>query len=77
MPFGRLGEDQRAPFRFRKGDRVAWLTARNAPSTEFRGEIVDGWCSYDDPVGILDETYQVRIDGNRFFTASGNRLTTA
>jgi hypothetical protein len=77
MPHGRLGDGSSAPFRYKKGDRVAWLVTRDRPSKEFSGEIIDGWCAYDEGGGALDETYTVQLtsDKSRFFTASGVALT--
>ena len=35
-----------APFRFKKGDKVAWKRSDGSADIEFSGVIVDGLCEY-------------------------------
>jgi hypothetical protein len=62
----RLGEPG-APFRFQKGDRVAWIRFDGTPDFEYAGVIVDGECEYQPGVGAYKAGYLVqRADGSYF-----------
>jgi len=56
-----------APFKFKKGDRVAWVRFDGTPDFEFAGVIVDGVCEYQPGVGAYKAGYVVqRADGSCF-----------
>lgn len=62
----RLG-DPDAPFRLKKGDRVAWKRWDGTPDSEFSGVIVDGICEYVSGGGAYRDRYVVeRKDGVYF-----------
>jgi len=62
----RLG-DLGAPFRFRKGDRVAWKRWDGSPDVEMSGLVVDGICEYVVGGGAYRDRYVVqRKDGTHF-----------
>jgi hypothetical protein len=56
-----------APFRFRKGDRVAWKRWDGSPDIEFSGEIVDGICEYVPGGGSYRDRYVVRTKDGHYF----------
>jgi len=56
-----------APFRFRRGDRVAWKRLDGTPDPDYVGIIVDGLCEYLPSGGAFRDRYVVeRGDGLRF-----------
>ncbi len=62
----RLGDPEApdAPFRFRKGDRVAWKRWDGLPDREMSGVVVDGICEYIPGGGAYRDRYLVeRKDG--------------
>jgi hypothetical protein len=62
----RLGEPG-APFRFMRGDRVAWVRFDGTPDFQFAGVIVDGVCEYQPGIGAYKASYLVqRADGSYF-----------
>ena len=59
-----------APFRFKKGDRVAWRRWDGSTDPEFSGVIVDGVCEYVPGGGAYRDRYVVeRADDMRFGAA--------
>lgn len=62
----RLG-DEKAPFRFKKGEQVTWRRSDGSLDAEFSGLIVDGVCEYEEGGGSYKDRYIVeRKDGVRF-----------
>jgi hypothetical protein len=56
-----------APFRFRRGDRVAWRRLDGSLDHDYVGVIVDGHCEYLAGGGAYKDRYVVeRADGRRF-----------
>jgi hypothetical protein len=69
MKIVRLGDagSWEAPFRFKKGDRVAWKRSDGSPDQEFSGIVVDGLCEYVPGGGAYRDSYVVeRSDGLHF-----------
>lgn len=64
----RLG-DPGAPFKFKKGDRVAWRRFDGSPDGEFSGEVVDAHCEYHFGSGIYRTSYVVKRDNGYYFGA--------
>ncbi|MBI4590078.1 MAG: hypothetical protein HY725_14690 [Candidatus Rokubacteria bacterium] len=65
----RLGDPNAldAPFRFKKGDRVAWKRWDGSPDIEFSGTIVSGICEYVPGGGAYRDRYVIeRKDGFYF-----------
>ena len=65
----RLGDPSAtdAPFRFKKGDRVAWRRWDGNPDPEFSGVVIDGLCEYLQGGGAYRDSYIVeRADGFQF-----------
>jgi hypothetical protein len=65
----RLGEPNTsdAPFRFKRGDRVAWRRLDGSLDPDYVGVIVDGLCEYLAGGGAYKDRYVVeRADGLRF-----------
>lgn len=65
----RLDDDPRVPFRFRKGDRVAWRNNDGTLDPEYRGVIVDGICEYQEGGGWYEDRYLVKRDDQFTFPA--------
>ena len=69
----RLGDPSApdAPFRFKKGDRVAWKRWDGKPDGEFAGVVVDGICEYVSGGGAYRDRYVIqRADGLQFGAVS-------
>jgi len=65
----RLGDPSAtdAPFRFKKGDRVAWRRWDGKPDLEFSGIVIDGHCEYVLGGGAYRDGYVIeRADGLHF-----------
>jgi len=59
-----------APFRFKKGDRVAWRRWDGSADLEFSGVVIDGICEYVPGGGAYRDRYVVeRPDGLHFGAA--------
>lgn len=68
---GRLGFDLQAPFRFQRGDKVAWKRQDGTPDSEFQGTITDGTCEYTVGGGAYQPpVYVVRRDDSFEFAAA-------
>lgn len=69
----RLG-DSRVPWKFERGDRVAWKKTNGSPDPHDRGIVDDGWCEregnwFDEP------QYRVCKEGGRMcFNARESEL---
>jgi hypothetical protein len=65
----RLGDPtaQDAPFRFKKGDRVAWKRWDGSPDEEMAGVVVDGICEYVPGGGAYRDTYIVQRKRDGFY----------
>ena len=62
----RLG-DSEAPFRFKKGDRVAWRRFDSTIDFDHSGVVTDGICEHQPGSGYFHATYVVRrSDGSSF-----------
>lgn len=56
-----------APFRFKRGDRVAWRRLDGSLDRDYVGVIVEGLCEYLAGGGAYKDRYVVeRADGLRF-----------
>jgi hypothetical protein len=69
MRIVRLGDPTSgdAPFRLKKGDRVAWKRSDGSADREFSGIVVDGLCEYVPGGGAYRDSYVVeRADGLHF-----------
>lgn len=64
----RLGEPG-APFRLRKGDRVAWKRWDGSADLDFSGTVVDGICEYVVGGGAYRDRYVVQRKDGTFFAA--------
>ena len=68
---GRLGHDREAPFRFRRGDRVAWKRYDGTADREAQGIIMDGTCIYMVNGGSRQPPiYVVACENGEKFTAA-------
>ena len=67
----RLGDPSAhdAPFRFKKGDRVAWKRGDGSPDKEMSGVIVDGICEYVPGGGAYRDKYIVQLSDGFYFGA--------
>ena len=66
----RLGQDPNAPFPFPKGTRVARINPDGTLDEEYRGEIIDGTCEYEESgSGWRDVLYVVKRADGRVFRA--------
>lgn len=70
----RLGEPG-APFRFQKGERVAWARFDGTPDLAFAGVVVDAVCEYQPGVGAYKAGYLVQRDDGTYFGADHVHLT--
>jgi hypothetical protein len=65
----RLGDPSAAdaPFRFKRGDRVAWKRWDGSADPEFTGQVIDGVCEYVPGGGAYRDRYVIqRQDGACF-----------
>ena len=65
----RLNGDPRAPFRFHKGERVAWKRSDGSPDPDMRGVVEDGCCEYQEGGGWYEDEYIVRREDGSTFRA--------
>ena len=65
----RLGDPNAtdAPFRFKKGDRVAWKRWDGSADPDFMGQVIDGVCEYLPGGGAYRDRYVVQRKDGGFF----------
>jgi hypothetical protein len=72
---GRLGTDPQAPFRFRRGDKVAWKRPDGTADTEVQGRITDGTCIFTVSGGVRQPPiYVVMCENGQKITAAETTL---
>lgn len=69
----RLG-DPGVPFRFQKGDRVAWRRFDGSPDFEVAGVVVDAICEYQPGVGTYKGVFLVQRNDGSYFGADATCL---
>src|SRR6266481_7126429 len=58
-----------APFRFKRGDQVAWKRFDGSLDFEFAGEVVDAVCEHQPMTGFHKSAYIVRRSDGSYFPA--------
>lgn len=69
----RLG-DPGAPFRFQKGDRVAWRRFDGSPDSVHAGVVVDAICEFQPGIGTYRAAYLVQRNDGSYFGADAGSL---
>ena len=62
-------DSARVPFRFHKGERVAWKRSNGSPDPDMRGVIEHGCPEYQEGGGWYEDEYIVRREDGTTFRA--------